>query len=477
MDTLARNELFAKPEVKAAMAEVLEVVRRVLPEGNFAWREQATLAMLEEVGREVLEQELTAIAGSFPDRILINGVEYKRHEPGTDGYFSLSGKLNVRRETFRQVGVHNGPIVVPLELAAGLIEGATPALAFNVAHGYGQHDMRLHGRMLEMAHRTPPPRATLERLAKRIATKAVNAAPRLEPLLRQAESLPEGARGVVIGLDRGSVPMAEPRHVEAPPKPEKRRSPRIRKAPPPYDVNWRMAYVGTFSVVNESGEALVTRRYAIPACDDPTTLVNKLAADVRTARRKDPTLNVGTVQDGAPELWNLTRAALSRLSRNGVIGEWQEGIDRCHLAERLGKALQIFEKDEAERKRQLAEWSDWLDTRDSAIDSIERVLLQRREALPADQQNALDEHLVYIANNKDRMRYVTLATSNLPIGSGVTESAAKTVIGRRTKNAGQRWKEPGLRGALNLRAIDQSDRLPRFWSYLSRRYTAVVEAA
>jgi hypothetical protein len=48
------------------------------------------------------------------------------------------------------------------------------------------------------------------------------------------------------------------------------------------------------------------------------------------------------------------------------------------------------------------------------------------------------DHLVYIATNKDRMRYVTLATSSLPIGSGVTESAARTVIGRRAKNSGQR---------------------------------------
>jgi hypothetical protein len=36
--------------------------------------------------------------------------------------------------------------------------------------------MRLHGEALEAAHRTPPPRATLERLAKRIADATVSAA-------------------------------------------------------------------------------------------------------------------------------------------------------------------------------------------------------------------------------------------------------------------------------------------------------------
>jgi hypothetical protein len=75
------------------------------------------------------------------------------------------------------------------------------------------------------------------------------------------------------------------------------------------------------------------------------------------------------------------------------------------------------------------------------------------------------------------MRYVALRLAGLPVGSGVTESPAKTVIGHRAKGAGQRWRESGLRGALTLRALDRSNRLPRFWSHLSRRYVANVEAA
>ncbi len=75
------------------------------------------------------------------------------------------------------------------------------------------------------------------------------------------------------------------------------------------------------------------------------------------------------------------------------------------------------------------------------------------------------------------MRYAALRCVGLPVGSGVTESAAKTVVGRRAKNAGQRWSEPGLRGVLTLRALHQSQRLPRFWTRFSRRYTREVQAA
>jgi hypothetical protein len=281
-----------------------------------------------------------------------------------------------------------------------------------------------------------------------------------------------------MGLDRTSVPMAEARAASAPAKPEKKRQkPRQRRAPEPFDVNFRMAYVGTVCIVDEHGEALVTRRYSAPACDDPTKLVAKMTADVRAALRRMPTLAVGTVQDGAPEMWTLTRDGLSGLRQQGVLDHWEEGIDRYHLLERLGAALEMIEPNAAERSRQLTDWNERLDAQDSAIDAIERQLEDHYSKLPSAKREQLWEHLVYLANNKDRMRYVTLSSSCLPIGSGVTESAAKTVVGRRAKNSGQRWSETGLRGVLTLRALQQSDRLPRFWSHLSRRYVATVAEA
>jgi len=157
------------------------------------------------------------------------------------------------------------------------------------------------------------------------------------------------------------------------------------------------------------------------------------------------------------------------------------GRCNCRSAlERLAKALEIAEPIRAERTRRLGDWNKLLDSRDSAIDSIECQLKSAHATLSEahpDQAERLDEHLVYIANNKDRMRYVTLALGSLPIGSGVTEASAKTVIGKRANGSGQRWGTPGLRGVLTLRAIHQSDRLPRFWDRFSRPYTAVIQEA
>ena len=475
MDTVTRAKLIAKPEVQELIETTSQRLRSELARLPFEQLEEAVLVVAGEATRVALEAELQELADQFGDTVLVDGREYQRHEPGSVLVHSLCGGLSVTRFTYREVGVRNGPTIVPVALQAGLVEGATPALAYNVAHGYPEHDMRKHGKVLENAHRVPPPRATLERLAKRLATAACEAPPRIERAVRQSEQLPERASAITIGLDRTSVPMAEPVPEGARQKPEtKRRKPRIRRPPEPIEVNYRMAYVLTASVVDEDAQTLVTRRYALPACDEPETAVAAAMQDVKAWRRRNPTLPVGVIQDGAPEMWNLARTGLAGLVDQGVLDEWHEGIDKFHLLERLGSALALIESDPAERERRYKKWSSLLDTTDHAIAVIERELVLAHEHLSASKQERLLEHLVYIANNKDRLRYASLAAAGLPVGSGTTESAAKTVIGQRAKNSGQRWSESGLRGVLKLRALERSDRLAPFWSRLARTYVANV---
>ena len=241
-------------------------------EASFADRERAVLAAANEVCRRLLEATLQATAEAHADRVRVEDIEYARHHEGTVTYHSLCGPLTVRRATYREVGEHNGPTIVPLELAAGLIEGATPALAYRVALGYAQGPGRHAEEQMQADHRQPPSRSTLERLAKAIGTAVTRTAPRIEPLVRAAETLPEGARGVSVGLDRTTVPMEEVRPAGTPPdtRRTRRTTPYVRAVPPRVDVKYRMAYVGTVSVVDATGEALVTRRYAITGDDDPT---------------------------------------------------------------------------------------------------------------------------------------------------------------------------------------------------------------
>jgi hypothetical protein len=462
-----------------AAAELASFLRKIVDdmvgqEGAFARREQVALELTNEAVRRMLEQDLQQHADRQTPELLIEEARYRQHEPGTVSYHSLCGPLRIRRYTYRAVGVRNGPTLVPLELEMGLIEGATPALAYDVAQGYGKSDMRSHHEDLLAARRVPPSRTTLEGMAKSIGRQAQVQVPRVEPLVRQQETVPPEAQGLTLGLDRTSVPMEEERAVGEPPKTRRkvRTKPYVRKAPPPVDVNWRMAYVGTVTLHDAEGHELVSRRYTALPHEEPEVIVNRIMADVLTYRDQRPDLNLAVLQDGAPELWNAVRPALSVVTET-----WDEAIDRFHLEERLGEALGLLPMDSTERRRLWDAWTQRLDQDDDAIDAIESTLRAWHGKLAPVAAGKLQEHLVYLRNNKDRMRYASLLRKGLPVGSGITEAACKSVVGQRTAGSGQRWHDEGLAAALTLRALHRSERLPSFWEHFARLYTRDVRMA
>lgn len=436
--------------------------------------EAMTLAISRESDRLTLQDQLQETEDTFGDAVAVNGKIYVRHEPGRIAYHSLCGTLNLTRATYRQTGVRNGPTVVPLDLAAGLIERGTPAMAKAVAVGYAKHEMRDVSEDLEAAHRLPPSRATMERMAVQIAAAADAQAPVIERAVRLQERLPDDAHGIVIGLDRGSVPMAEGRAAGQPPATRRRTrsEPYVRKEPPPIDVNWRMAPVVTVCITDSEGDALVTRKYAATAAAGFGGIMKRAMADVAAALRERPSLRVAVVQDGAHELWTASRAALATVP---AVTRYLEAVDRYHLSERLGKVLQLIEKDPVARRAQQARWNLLLDTRLDAVDEIEREVTDAGPRLDANGDDALHEHRVYLANNKDRMRYIALRAEGLPIGSGTTESGCNTMLNLRVKRNAEHWSVDGLQGVLTLRGTHESLRFELFWKYLSRRYQNNVE--
>ncbi len=137
--------------------------------------------------------------------------------------------------------------------------------------------------------------------------------------------------------------------------------------------------------------------------------------------------------------------------------------------------LRILQANPQRRAATLKHWQDQFDEDDETIDRIEQYIKKRLWLYAGDNRAKLIDNLTFIANNKDRMRYMALRKAGLPVGSGATEGACKSVVGFRTKRSGQRWHDEGVSAVLTLRAIHQSDRLPRFWKHLARRYTARVE--
>jgi hypothetical protein len=81
----------------------------------------------------------------------------------------------------------------------------------------------------------------------------------------------------------------------------------------------------------------------------------------------------------------------------------------------------------------------------------------------------------YFTDHAARMDYPQFIARQLPIGSGVVESANKTLITAREKGAGMRWTGTGAQAVASLRAVQRSGRWETFWrSHPQRRRPAVA---
>ena len=77
-----------------------------------------------------------------------------------------------------------------------------------------------------------------------------------------------------------------------------------------------------------------------------------------------------------------------------------------------------------------------------------RRLYPRGTALPP----AVTQAIAYLWKNRRRMDYAAYRQAGFPISSGAVESAAKTSVQHRMKQAGMRWSRPGAQAMLALRA-------------------------
>jgi hypothetical protein len=83
-----------------------------------------------------------------------------------------------------------------------------------------------------------------------------------------------------------------------------------------------------------------------------------------------------------------------------------------------------------------------------------RLLYPRTQPLPEVVRQAVG----YFFHNRHRMDYAAYRQAGLPIGSGTIESACKTVVQARMKQAGMRWSRDGAQAMLALRCLLLSDR-------------------
>lgn len=142
-------------------------------------------------------------------------------------------------------------------------------------------------------------------------------------------------------------------------------------------------------------------------------------------------------------------------------------LDFYHAASYLeGLARALHPQDEQAACSQAEQWCSLLKAEGGAV----TLEVLRQWSWPARKSAALaaqlEEVLGYFGNNVHRMEYPEYLAEGWHIGSGVVESACKTVVGQRLKGAGMRWGEQGAHALCHVRALYRSDKgqWAAFWN-------------
>jgi len=125
-------------------------------------------------------------------------------------------------------------------------------------------------------------------------------------------------------------------------------------------------------------------------------------------------------------------------------------LDFYHASEHLHEVARAWYGEGTDRARM------WAEARqvDLLSDCVETVIRSIQSWRPTDEdaKEVRRKNLLYFITNKERMRYATFKAQGYHIGSGLVESACKTVVGQRLKQSGMRWSESGAEAMLALRA-------------------------
>lgn len=158
------------------------------------------------------------------------------------------------------------------------------------------------------------------------------------------------------------------------------------------------------------------------------------------------------VADGAPWIWNLVALHYPQVPQL---------LDFYHAVEHLhATATALWKGAAAETwwQRRLQE------LREGGMEKFFAALRRlARTHHPADAETSPQRLRQYFQDNRLRLRYRWARDQNLPVGSGVVESAARHIVQQRLKQSGMRWSDAGAQAVLNLRTCHRNGDFEQYW--------------
>jgi hypothetical protein len=413
------------------------------PQRTFEF-EHAVAARLREGGRQVVEQTYNAAedgrSESLPARVKIAGQEYRRNRQTPRDVATLFGKIRLRRCIY-QSSEPGQPGIAPLEHRLGIVAGAaTPALADEAARWQADLPQQQTRTILKQRHGVAWADATLRKVVAGVAERyephrAAAGEARLLELLKTAEKTSgKHAPTLCVGRDGVMVPMR------------------------PF---WHEAACATVSVLARNGERLGTvylGQMPEPGQGTLTAELTSLLEQVlRAWRGQLPRLHYVTDAGTHPQDYYRYRLAWMKHPRTGEKLPWTWNVDFYHACERVSVLAEALFGSGPEAEAWASKQRHVLKEKpQGASRVVQRAKALRRHRGLRCSAKAFRGACDYLKKYAPHMNYAACQRRKLPIGSGVTEAACKTIFGARFKQSGMRWGEEHSQRILHLRLIHKS---------------------
>ena len=341
---------------------------------------------------------------------------------------------SVQLERYVYQSSKGGRIYCPLEHHARIIRGATPKFAQQLSHKYANMNAPAVCLDLEDNHHRKIAHSYLQDVSDWVGGIAQAKEELWEydiPLLDEAITT------IVVSLDGAYVLMRED--------------------------GYREAMVGNISLYDVTGK----RQHTVYIGEAPEygkgTFFQRLEKEIATVKKHYPDALYLGIADGAKNNWSFLEQHTSR-----------QLLDFFHVTEYLANvayAAYPGKTDKPKRTIWLDERCKQLKREPGAVETLisEMEKLAQKNSLTKTVKENLQAALTYFKNHHQMMDYAMHTEKNLPIGSGVTEAACKTLVKQRLCGSGMRWKDQGAKVILSLRALVQSKgRWQQFWDKIDQ---------
>jgi len=473
-----------------AMREFRHELTTVAPDAvDLLAVEQRVQELANAWGRVAVAEAMKRADTDAPE-VMINGEAWGNRRVSCGTYTSSFGDIEIDRSVYQRSG--RGRVAIPMDLRLGIVEGAyTPRVGRILSKAVGLMPEAEAQDFLKDLGIAAVSTSTMHRVPRAMAARYETRRDLIEAAVRERDPIPENVATVQIALDGVMVPQdgehAKPRgrKTESPDPPRHEQRYGV-VGTPPVTVDdghdgrsWHEGSVGTLSYYDAEGNRLKSTYLARMPEPKKATLSKQLETELQAVIAECPDVNVVFASDGAAPQWIALKTMRARLPAT-FTGDTMTVLDFYHCAEYIYLAANaVAGEGTPEAKILGAQWAETTKEKVGGARTVLKAMRYRRDKVPRGKARTdLTRAIKFLAKQQrlGRMKYAEATNRHYPIGTGVTEAAAKTVVGVRMKRAGARYSQHGGQTIMLFRAAILSDRFTLLHQELHATYTAQVAA-